>query len=567
MNMNMLRHASLRRRLFSFPASTLTTRASSASSTIPATPAPSKPTVVVALSGGVDSSVTAALLKQRYGSNVVKAIHMSNWNATQNHDDSLQPCSSEQDWKDALAVSEHLQLPFTRHSFEAEYWTLVFEPYLNQLMESGKMGNPDMLCNRLVKFGALREFCLQRYGADSLLATGHYARLWHRDNNDNDNNNDNAKTTSPPPLDVQQALDRDADLADWLLQWGVDDGEGEGEASSNPQQQQQQQRPPILLSALDRTKDQSFFLAVCNADSLANVLFPLGDLYKSKREMPDGQQHDQQQQEQQTVRQLAADMKLPTASKRDSMGICFVGKRPTGFKHFLSDYFPPPLQQITFVDVDTGATVATSEHPQHAAFYTIGQGAKLSGAPQKCFIVGTDPPGPDNSEQNTVSTVKVCAGTLHPALYADSLMVDVHWMARNQPPAPLLKKGEMRAQCRIRHLQPLVDCTITTATATAGTCASTATATRDGTATTYQVHFDKPVRGIAPGQTAVFYVADGLVCLGGGPIVERGASYFERGVPLPMDKLHPSGDNDVSYMRMRQDDQDDDDDDDDKITV
>jgi tRNA U34 2-thiouridine synthase MnmA/TrmU len=549
--MNMLRHASVRRRLLSSSiAATLTTRAFSSfsSAATSSTTSPSQPTVVVALSGGVDSSVAAALLKQRYnisdgstsregGLPTITAIHMSNWNATQHDDDTLEPCSSEQDWKDAVATAQHLDLPVSRVHFEAEYWTMVFEPYLDQLMDSvdSRMGNPDMLCNRFVKFGALRDFCLERYGADTLLATGHYARLWHRDETNG----------APPPEDVQQALDRDTDLADWLLEWGViADGELDGVESSN------RQRPPILLSAADTTKDQSYFLAACDADSLRNVIFPLGDLHK-KQAQDSSSEHNEDQQQQPTVRQLAAAMKLPTASKKESMGICFVGKRPGGFRNFVTDYLPPATNKIEFVDVDTDAVIATSPQPEHAALYTIGQGAKLSGFPIKYFCVDTEP---------DTNIVKVCAGTHHAALYANSLSVAVHWMARNEAPRPLrMEKGEMRAQCRIRHLQPLVDCTIV-ATVTkdnkssdgSGTPASaTTSAVATTAATTYQVHFDKPVRGITPGQTAVFYVADGLICLGGGPIVERGATYFEQGLALPTDNLHPAGLNDLSVPSMR----------------
>jgi tRNA U34 2-thiouridine synthase MnmA/TrmU len=633
--MNMLRHASTRRRWFSssIRSATLTTARASFSSaatsatstsTMPTTLV-TQPTVVVALSGGVDSSVAAALLKQRYASAIgtngstgtigdssssnngqgqglasstIAAIHMSNWNATQHDDDSLDACSSEQDWKDAVAVAQHLQLPVQRVHFESTYWTLVFEPYLDQLIPSNpmdmdmdtdtnsdsngtdrpnkdiggsRMGNPDMLCNRFVKFGALRDYCLDKYGTDTLLATGHYARLWHRDSDEHNTHTNTHTDAAPPPADVQQALDRsDSDLADWLMDWGVmdgDDGEVDGVPSSN-----RQQRPPILLSAVDTTKDQSYFLAACDADSLRNVLFPLGDLYKKQQQAIDAdaslqQQHGQvQQQEQQhqqpTVRKLAADMKLPTASKRESMGICFVGKRPGGFRSFVADFLPPATRNIDFVDVDTGAVVATSRQPEHASLYTIGQGAKLGGVSQKYFIVDREP------ENGNI--VRVCAGTHHAALYADSLTVAVHWMARNQAPRPLRMKtkkdgegeggggGEMRAQCRIRHLQPLVDCTIVATATTVVTKDRDSSSGGAGTpaaspppATTYQVHFDKPVRGITLGQTAVFYVADGLICLGGGPITERGATYFEQGLSLPTDNLHPAGHNDLSVTRYK----------------
>jgi tRNA U34 2-thiouridine synthase MnmA/TrmU len=277
-------------------------------------------------------------------------------------------------------------------------------------------------------------------------------------------------------------------------------------------------------------------------------------LYKKKAVDADAdaslQQQQQQQQQQPTVRQLAADMELPTASKRESMGICFVGKRPGGFRSFVADFLPPATHKIDFVDVDTGAVVATSQQPEHASLYTIGQGAKLGGSSQKYFIVDREP-------ENGI--VRVCAGTHHAALYADSLTVAVHWMARNQAPRPLRMKkggGEMRAQCRIRHLQPLVDCTIVAVAATVGTMDRDSSSSSSGgtgppPAAKYQVHFDKPVRGITLGQTAVFYVADGLICLGGGPITERGATYFEQGLPLPTANLHPAGHNDLSVTRYK----------------
>lgn len=459
--------------------------------------------LVVALSGGVDSSVAAALLHRQYG-DAVTAIHMSNWNVVAHDDDSVPQCSSEQDWKDACQVAQHLDLLVERRRFEAEYWNHVFEPYLEDLLATSKMGNPDVSCNRFVKFGALKDYIQKRHGPDCWLATGHYARLWHRCAS--------TFTTVPPPEHVQEALDQDTVLADWIRRWGLPAETSDATSHTHA----------LLLAAADKSKDQSYFLASCEAESLRNVIFPLGDYHKKR-----------DPQNKPTVRDLAASLELPTAHKRDSMGICFVGKRATGFRHFLSDYLPTPTVQLNFVDVDSGTVVATSAEPEHAALYTVGQGAKLSGTPQRYFVVAAEP---------ATATVWVCAGTHHAALYADSLQLStVHWMASNQEmPRPLQERGEMRVQCRIRHLQPLMDCTLIVH----------GKSDKDGTFIT--VLFDKPVRGIAPGQTAVFYVGnDGLFCLGSGPIQSRGPTYHERGWALPTaEHLAASGSNDLSVLRQ-----------------
>ena len=170
-------------------------RCFSASSHPPSRTAASAVVVVVALSGGVDSAVAAALLKkeqqqqQQQSSSVDSAksamnlvgIHMSNWNSASHDDDSLTACSSEADWQDALRTAQHLDVPVTRVTqFESDYWCHVFEPYVRVLADTGATGNPDVACNTRVKFGALLQHCQRTYGPDTKLATGHYARLWHR---------------------------------------------------------------------------------------------------------------------------------------------------------------------------------------------------------------------------------------------------------------------------------------------------------------------------------------------------------------------------------------------------
>ena len=324
-------------------------------------------------------------------------------------------------------------------------------------------------CNSIVKFGAMKEYAHCRLKAD-WIATGHYARLWHRN--------------EQMPHFVQAALEETTTCDhDWLPTYGND-------------------TTPLLLAAEDLHKDQSYFLSGVKGDSFRNVLFPLGDLRKT------------------SVRQVAQEAGLVTATKRDSMGICFVGKRRR-FGDFISQYLPHPPREGVFLNVDTGQVVG---HHDGALHYAMGQGAKISGASTKWFVTG-----------RKESTVFVCDGTHHPALYANELYITkVHWIA-NQIPPPLLEgKQRMRALCRTRHLQPLIPCEISFS--------------KD----VLVVRFDRPVRAITPGQMAAIYVGgSGLVCLGGGPISDRGPSFHEQGLDLPQE-LHPAGHNDLSVDKRRE---------------
>ena len=365
--------------------------------------------VVIALSGGVDSSVAAALVVEQYRKEEVAALHMSNWDTVE--DDSVSSCTSEKDFRDALSVANHLKIPLSRvTSLQSDYWCSVFEPYIEHLAK-GIMGNPDIACNTHVKFGALWSHIQQKYGKDAQLATGHYARLWHR-NNKND----------IPDCVQEQAADAFQTL-DWLRRWGGSDN-----------------LDPLLLAATDRTKDQSYFLSGCHAASLRNVLFPLGEYRKNKPPSDsnnnDGNSHNMNNLP--TVRQLAGDWQLPSATKRDSMGICFVGKRKAGFASFVQDYLPPPQKKLQFVDIDTNQVLHRTNEPAHHVLYTIGQGATLGGLATKYFVVDNhhhhfhDNSGIDNNDKE-FHTITVCAGTHHPALYSDSLTLQsVHWMSPQQ---------------------------------------------------------------------------------------------------------------------------------------
>lgn len=447
---------------------------------------------VVALSGGVDSAVAMGLLlkngqqQQQQQHKIVKAIHMTNWNA--DDDDSITTCQ-EQDWRDATAVAKHYGVSIVRKSFEQDYWHSVFVPYLQDLSQKHWMGNPDVACNIHVKFGSLRQYVQKHYGDDTWLATGHYARLWRRH-------------------EIEEWMEEQKmmgyDNIDWVWNWG-----GCNERDDLP----------LLVAAVDPSKDQSYFLSGCKAEQLSRVVFPLGNHYKSQVNESESSEAIP------SVRQLAADWQLPVANKRDSVGICFIGKRKGGFRSFLGNYYEPTGPNVVnLVDVDTSKVIGKVD-ALTAQAATPGQGAKVSGSPTRYFVVGRC--------QDDDSKIFVCAGTHHSALYADSIILaqDMSWVMP-EIPAPLRNQGHMRVQCRIRHLQPLVNATLT----------------YDSTSTQYSLSLDRPLRGITPGQRAVMYVNG--ICLGGASIGKAGPSYLERSLDLPCE-LHPAGLNDQSvYQRI-----------------
>lgn len=205
----------------------------------------SSKTVVVGMSGGVDSSVSALLLKQQ-GFNVI-GLFMKNWEEK----DPDGVCKSSKEYEDVVAVCEQIGIPCYSVNFVKEYWDNVFEHFLSEF-RLGHTPNPDILCNREIKFKVMFEKALE-FGAD-YLATGHYCQT----------------------VDGQ------------------------------------------LLKGRDPGKDQSYFLYAINGDVLKKVFFPIGNLMKSE------------------VRRIAKEHGLATSEKKDSTGICFIGKRD--FKDFLSNY-------------------------------------------------------------------------------------------------------------------------------------------------------------------------------------------------------------------------------------
>ena len=363
-----------------------------------------KKRVVIGMSGGVDSSVAALILKEQ-GYDVI-GLFMRNWDSSLNRDVLGNPtlhqsiCPQEQDYQDALSVCEHLDIPLHRVDFIEEYWRDVFQYFIEEY-EKGRTPNPDIMCNKYIKFAAFKHHA-EQFKPD-YIAMGHYARIEH------------------------------------------------GE-------------PPKLLRGKDTNKDQTYFLSQLSAEQLNNVLFPVGDLEKSE------------------VRRLAKDHGLPTAKKKDSTGICFIGERE--FNQFLNNYLPAKPGDIVALD---GSVLGQHTGLMH---YTIGQrkGLGIGGSEkygnEPWFVIG-------KSLKDNV--LFVGQGFHHEQLYSDHcILEDVNIIDPN------LSIDNLSCTAKFRYRQ--------------------ADQTINIKVIDHDVHvfFKKPVRAVTPGQACVFY--DGEVCLGGGTI-------------------------------------------------
>ncbi len=341
-------------------------------------------TVVVGMSGGVDSSVTALLLKSQ-GYRVI-GLFMKNW-------EEEGPCPAEQDYQDVVAVCNQLDIPHYAVNFSKEYWEEVFVKCLNDF-RAGYTPNPDILCNREIKFKVFFQKALE-LGAD-YLATGHYCRkIWYQD--------------------------------EWILGRGV-----------------------------DPEKDQSYFLYTLKSATLDRVLFPLGEMTKKE------------------VRTLAAESGLATATKKDSTGICFIGKRD--FKSFLSHYIPTQPGNFELTD---GTVVGRHDG---IAYYTIGQrrGLGLGGAGEAWYVL---------KKESSRNAIIVARGDDHPDLHHSSLTAsEVSWVGQT-PPFPL------QCTAKIRYRAPDVPCRVLSH------------------GDHLEVRFDTPQKAITSRQSIVFYQGD--LCLGG----------------------------------------------------
>ncbi|MDH4235054.1 MAG: tRNA 2-thiouridine(34) synthase MnmA, partial [Gallionella sp.] len=240
--------------------------------------------IVVGMSGGVDSSVTALLLKQQ-GYEVI-GLFMKNWE----DDDNDEYCSSRQDLLDAVSVADTIGIPIEAVNFASEYKERVFSYFLREY-QAGRTPNPDILCNSEIKFRAFLDHAI-KLGADTI-ATGHYAQVREADGM---TRCAEATGAGMPPhrlLPQTAGFASNVSEADGLFQ---------------------------LLKASDDSKDQSYFLYRLNQSQLSHAIFPLGKLLKSQ------------------VRSIAEQHGLHNFAKRDSTGICFIGERP--FREFLNRYLP-----------------------------------------------------------------------------------------------------------------------------------------------------------------------------------------------------------------------------------
>lgn len=363
--------------------------------------------VVVGMSGGVDSSVTAYLLKQQ-GYDVV-GLFMKNWE----DDDDDEYCSTRQDLLDAVSVADVIGIDIEAVNFSAEYKDRVFAEFLREY-EAGRTPNPDVLCNAEIKFKAFLDHAV-RMGAEKI-ATGHYARV----------------------REVDARFE--------------------------------------LLKAVDRTKDQSYFLHRLTQAQLSRTMFPLGEI--AKRE----------------VREIAEKIGLPNARKKDSTGICFIGERP--FREFLNRYLAYRAGPMR--------TPEGREVGQHVglSFYTLGQrqglgiGGSKSGSGEAWYVAGKD------LANNALIVVQ---GHDHPRLLSARLEADqTSWVAGQGPGAGVYaaktRYRQADAGCRLE--------TIAKSSAIAGLRATNDEA--------FSLEFDSPQWAVTPGQSAVLY--DGDVCLGGGII-------------------------------------------------
>ena len=380
-------------------------------------------TVVVGLSGGVDSSVTAYLLKEQ-GYNVI-GLFMRNWvdESVTIHDE----CPWVEDSNDAMLVADKLGIPFQVIDMSGPYQERIVD-YMFGEYEKGRTPNPDVLCNREIKFDLFLQTAIS-IGAD-YVATGHYVR--------------------------KETIQKD------------------------------DQQVHRLFGGLDSNKDQSYFLCQLNQQQLSKAIFPIGHLQKSK------------------VREIAAAAGLATAEKKDSQGLCFIGK--VRLPDFLQQKLTPKPGNVWEIPSDSSlfdADRSTLEsaaapydfHPKFgkkrgnhngAHYYTIGQrkGLNIGGSTRPLFVLGID------TEYNTIY---VGQGEDHPGLYRSALKIenkDVHWVREDLQ----IAEGESASYLgRIRYRQALV--------------AITLHQKKDA----LFIEFDLPKKAITPGQFAAWYLEDELI--------------------------------------------------------
>lgn len=387
-------------------------------------------TVVVGLSGGVDSSVAAHLLIEQ-GYNVI-GLFMRNWN-----DESViidNECPWITDSNDALEVAERLNIPFQVLDFSKEYKERIVD-YMFREYKNGRTPNPDVLCNREVKFDIFLKKAIE-IGAE-YVATGHYCQ--------------------------KEVIELDGN------------------------------KTYRLMAGIDNTKDQSYFLCQLNQKQLAKAIFPIGHLTKSQ------------------VRDIAKKSNLITANKKDSQGLCFIGK--VKLPDFLKQRLTPKKGKVIKIDAEFKgpevelAEVKSKEQElellsapfsfsskdgeeigQHngAYYYTVGQrkGLNIGGFSEPLFVIETD------VSQNIIY---VGMGDSHPALFKKALFVsknEIHWIRED---LMINENQKLKVDFRIRYRQPL----------------------QSGTIYSFKkglyILFDNPISSVTSGQFVSWYIDDELI--------------------------------------------------------
>ncbi|NND10318.1 MAG: tRNA 2-thiouridine(34) synthase MnmA [Flavobacteriaceae bacterium] len=391
--------------------------------------------VIIGLSGGVDSSVAAFLLKQQ-GHEVI-GLFMKNW-----HDDSVtisDECPWLDDSNDAILVAEKLEIPFQTVDLSEQYKERIVDYMFNEY-ERGRTPNPDVLCNREIKFDVFMKIALE-LGAD-YVATGHYCRKSE------------------------------------ILKDG--------------------KKIYQLKAGKDRNKDQSYFLCQLSQEQLSRSLFPIGELTKPE------------------VRKIASELGLITADKKDSQGLCFIGK--VRLPDFLQQQLKPkegiiieiPKEQQLYsihepeftsekekleylsrkIEYSVKDGQIVGKH-QGAHYFTKGQrkGLAVGGTPEPLFVIDTD------VEENVIYTGQ---GKSHPGLYRRALYVsnnELHWVRED---LELRTDDVMKVFARIRYRQPLQKAKL------------------HKVESGLYVEFEDPQSAITEGQFVAWYIDDEL--LGSGVI-------------------------------------------------
>ncbi|MDP2593655.1 MAG: tRNA 2-thiouridine(34) synthase MnmA [bacterium] len=369
--------------------------------------------VFVGLSGGVDSSVSAALLKE--SGYDVTGVFIKVWQPD------WMKCTMTEDRKDAMRVCAHLEIPFFEFNAEKIYKKNVVD-YMVDEYGKGRTPNPDVMCNAYVKFGAFYEWAM-KHGAD-YIATGHYARSVKRE--------------------ARNAKKSDSDATRYTLHAG-----------------------------LDASKDQSYFLWQIKKEQLPHIMFPVGNMEKTE------------------VRKLAKKFGLPTAQKKDSQGLCFIGK--VDMKEFLGHYAKAePGKVLNEISEEIGTH-------DGAIFFTLGQrhGFKINTGKaetkhaddsSRMYVVSK------NMKKNTItvsSRTNAPKGEISNADKQEVFLSSVNWLG--EPP-----RNNQRVNVCTRYRSVLENARLVR---------------KKGK---FSVTFEKLPKTITPGQSAVFY--EGSILLGGGII-------------------------------------------------